>query len=113
MNVSNMSKICEWKKRQLITINNKFVTQMHNRFSYKTLYSNTCTQGCILFKYSSELSAGEGFQAVTYAWRVKKEGEEKKRRGEGKKKAAWGRENNIFKGAWEGFQQCYALKTFP
>ena len=39
-------------------------------------------------------------------------GEEKKE-GEGKKKAVQGREESIFKGAGEGFQQCYVLKTFP
>ena len=76
-------------------------------------------------------------------WRAKKEGEGKKRGrgeekgGEGKKKEGkgkkkgegeekscagkgreyfqryWGREENIFKGAGEGFQQCYALKPSP
>ena len=35
------------------------------------------------------------------------------KRGEGKKKDAKGREENIFKGAGEGFQQCYALKPSP
>ena len=29
------------------------------------------------------------------------------------KKDAQVREENIFKGAGEGFQQCYVLKTFP
>ena len=33
--------------------------------------------------------------------------------GEGKKKDEQGREENIFKCAGEGFQQCYVLKTFP
>ena len=66
-------------------------------------------------------------------WRAKKEGEgrkrgrgeekrgkgeekggkRKKKGGEGKKKAVQGREESIFKGAGEGFQQCYVLKTFP
>jgi hypothetical protein len=43
----------------------------------------------------------------------KKRGEGKKKEGEGKKKDAQGREENIFKGAGEGFQQCYALKPSP
>ena len=40
-------------------------------------------------------------------------GREEKREREGKKKAAHGREQNIFKGAGESFQQYYVLKTFP
>ena len=35
------------------------------------------------------------------------------KRGEGKKKDAQVRKENIFKGAGEGFQQYYVLKTFP
>ena len=33
--------------------------------------------------------------------------------GEGKNKDAQVRKENIVKGAGEGFQQCYVLKTFP
>ena len=40
-------------------------------------------------------------------------GKGEERRGEGKKKDAQVRGENIFKGAGEGFQQCYVLKTFP
>ena len=43
----------------------------------------------------------------------KEKGEEGKKEGKGKKKDAQGREENIFKGAGEGFQQYYVLKTFP
>ena len=39
-------------------------------------------------------------------------GEEKGERGE-EIKPLQGREENIFKCAGEGFQQCYVLKTFP
>ena len=39
--------------------------------------------------------------------------ERKKKEGEGKKKDAQGSEESIFKGAGEGFQQYYVLKTFP
>ena len=35
------------------------------------------------------------------------------KRGEGKNKDAQVRKENIFKGAGEGFQQCYALKPSP
>ena len=42
-------------------------------------------------------------------WQAKKRG----RGEEGKKKAVQGREESIFKGTGEGFQQFYVLKTFP
>ena len=44
--------------------------------------------------------------------RKNERGKEKKE-GEGKKKDVQGREEHIFKGAGEGFQQCYALKPSP
>ena len=67
--------------------------------------------------------AGEGFQQCyvlktfpstfkdEVKGRKKRRGEEKE--GKGKKKDAQGREENAFKGAGEGFQQCYALKPSP
>ena len=36
-----------------------------------------------------------------------------RKKGKGKKKDAQGREEHIFKGVGEGFQQCYALKPSP
>ena len=89
-------------------------------------------QGCIFFKYSPP--PGGGFFQVIWGRfsrhniRVasqkeeegkkngeegKEKGEEGKKEGKGKKKDAQGREENIFKGAGEGFQQYYVLKTFP
>ena len=66
---------------------------------------------------------GEGFNNVivlkTFPSTLKmrgrgeKKGKGEEKRGKGEEKDAQGREKHIFKGAGEGFQQCYALKPSP